>query len=108
MRRQLQHWRRCSWVAVATVSAGSRPTVGEVRVLSKRRRDIQLQIACVSDSELPRVITFGGTAPLIATWLISVTGSKLAPAWFLVAAAVVALVAMLASRETAWGELKDE
>jgi MHS family proline/betaine transporter-like MFS transporter len=50
---------------------------------------------------------FGGTAPLIATWLISVTGSKLAPAWFLVAAASVALVAMLASRETAWGALKD-
>ncbi len=51
---------------------------------------------------------FGGTAPFIATWLISVTGNKLAPAWFLVGAAVVALVAMLASRETAWGELKDE
>jgi MHS family proline/betaine transporter-like MFS transporter len=51
---------------------------------------------------------FGGTAPLIATWLISITGSKLAPAWFLVAAAAVALVAMLASRETAWGELQDK
>jgi MHS family proline/betaine transporter-like MFS transporter len=49
---------------------------------------------------------FGGTAPLIATWLISLSGSKLAPAWLLVAAAVVALGAMLASRETAWGELK--
>ncbi len=51
---------------------------------------------------------FGGTAPLIATWLISVTGNKLAPAWYLVAAAVVALIAMLASRETAWRELRDE
>ena len=30
---------------------------------------------------------FGGTAPLIATWLIGATGSKLAPAFFLVAAA---------------------
>ena len=44
---------------------------------------------------------FGGTAPFVATWLIGVTGSKLAPAWYLAAAAVVALVAMLASRETA-------
>ena len=52
---------------------------------------------------------FGGTAPLIATWLISVTGSKVvAPAWLLVAAAAVGLVAMIASRETAWSELKDE
>lgn len=51
---------------------------------------------------------FGGTAPLIATWLIGITGDKLAPAWFLVAAAAVALMAMLASRETAWGALQDE
>ena len=32
---------------------------------------------------------FGGTAPFVATWLISITGSKLAPAWYLVAAAGV-------------------
>jgi MHS family proline/betaine transporter-like MFS transporter len=50
---------------------------------------------------------FGGTAPFIATWLISATGSKLAPAWYLVAAAVVALVAMLLARETAGKPLED-
>ena len=50
---------------------------------------------------------FGGTAPFIATWLIGMTGSKLAPAWYLVAAALVALVAMLASRETAGKPLAD-
>lgn len=44
---------------------------------------------------------FGGTAPFVATFLISATGSKLAPAFYLVAAAVVTLVAMLASPETA-------
>jgi MHS family proline/betaine transporter-like MFS transporter len=44
---------------------------------------------------------FGGTAPFIATWLIGATGNKLAPAWYLVGASAVALVAMLASRETA-------
>ncbi len=51
---------------------------------------------------------FGGTAPFIATWLISITGSKLAPAWYLVAVAVVAMVAMVASRETAGKPLEDE
>lgn len=51
---------------------------------------------------------FGGTAPFVATWLISVTGNKLAPAWMLVAAAAVALIAMLASRETAHTALRDE
>ncbi|MBF8729254.1 MULTISPECIES: MFS transporter [Pseudomonas] len=50
---------------------------------------------------------FGGTAPFIATWLIQVTGNKLAPAGYLLAAAVVALVAMLACRETAHRALQD-
>lgn len=50
---------------------------------------------------------FGGTAPLVATWLIGVTGSKLAPAWYLVGAAGVALIAMLASSETARRPLAD-
>jgi MHS family proline/betaine transporter-like MFS transporter len=51
---------------------------------------------------------FGGTAPLVATWLIGVTGNRLAPAWYLVAASGVALVAMLASRETSNAPLADE
>ena len=50
---------------------------------------------------------FGGTAPFVATWLIGVTGSKLAPAWYLVAAATVAVVAMLLARETAGKPLED-
>ncbi|RQW23875.1 MFS transporter [Rhodobacteraceae bacterium CH30] len=51
---------------------------------------------------------FGGTAPFIATWLISITGSKMAPAWYLVIAAAVALAAMLLSHETAHEALADE
>lgn len=37
---------------------------------------------------------FGGTAPMICTALIKVTGSSLAPAWYLITIAVLALVAM--------------
>ena len=51
---------------------------------------------------------FGGTAPLVATWLIGATGNKLAPAWYLVGAAGVALVAMLASSETSRAPLADD
>ncbi|NIE62673.1 MHS family MFS transporter [Burkholderia sp. Ax-1719] len=51
---------------------------------------------------------FGGTAPLVATWLIGATGNKLAPAWYLVGAAGVALVAMLASAETSRRPLADD
>ncbi|MDQ2803473.1 MAG: MFS transporter, partial [Pseudomonadota bacterium] len=50
---------------------------------------------------------FGGTAPFVATWLIGLTGSKLAPAYYLMFAALIALVAMLASRETAGKPLAD-
>jgi MFS transporter, MHS family, proline/betaine transporter len=51
---------------------------------------------------------FGGTAPLVATWLIGATGNKLAPAWYLVGASLVALVAMIASKETAKAPLAKE
>lgn len=51
---------------------------------------------------------FGGTAPMIATWLIGVTGSILAPAYYLVAAAVVTGVAVLfASRHNKLAEAKE-
>lgn len=50
---------------------------------------------------------FGGTAPFVATWLIALTGNKMAPAWYLVAAAAVALIAMIVSRETAGKPLAD-
>lgn len=50
---------------------------------------------------------FGGTAPFVATFLIGTTGSTLAPAWYLVAAAIVALIAILMTAETARRPLKD-
>ncbi|MCM2130633.1 MFS transporter [Larsenimonas rhizosphaerae] len=55
---------------------------------------------------------FGGTAPLVATWLISLTGYSLAPAFYLIAIAVLALIGgsrlpesahrALDDREAAW------
>ncbi|WFU44651.1 MFS transporter [Bradyrhizobium sp. CB82] len=43
---------------------------------------------------------FGGTAPLMATWLIGTTGNNLAPAFYLMAIAVLALIGGLALPET--------
>lgn len=43
---------------------------------------------------------FGGTAPLIATWLIATSGNLLAPGWYLMIVAVVALIAVAVSAET--------
>jgi MHS family proline/betaine transporter-like MFS transporter len=47
----------------------------------------------------------GGTAPYIAQWLIGATGSPLAPAYFLIAMALVTLAAVGLLRETANTEL---
>ena len=42
---------------------------------------------------------FGGTAPLVATWLIRATGDLAAPAWYLVAVALFsACVTFMATR----------
>ena len=38
---------------------------------------------------------FGGTAPLVATWLISKTGNLASPAWYVAAIAVLSAVATL-------------
>ena len=47
------------------------------------------------------IAAFGGTAQLVVTWLIHVTGNALAPAWYLLLATAVGLVAMAMMRETA-------
>ena len=47
------------------------------------------------------VATFGGTASFVVAWLIEVTGSPLAPAWYMCAALVLGVCAMLAVRESA-------
>lgn len=44
---------------------------------------------------------FGGTAPLVATTLIHLSDSNAAPAWYLAAAGLIALVSMTAARRTA-------
>jgi MHS family proline/betaine transporter-like MFS transporter len=51
---------------------------------------------------------FGGTAPFMATLLIAATANDLAPAWYLVAAALVSLVAVALSRETCREPLRHE
>jgi MHS family proline/betaine transporter-like MFS transporter len=51
---------------------------------------------------------FGGTAPLMATWLIGQTGSNLSPAFYLMAVAVLALAGGLALPETAGISLHGE
>lgn len=43
---------------------------------------------------------FGGTAPLVVTWLVAVTGNDQMPGYYLIAAAAVALVPIVMMRRT--------
>jgi MFS transporter, MHS family, proline/betaine transporter len=47
------------------------------------------------------VALFGGTAPYVATWLVARTGNDLAPAYYVIVAALVTLITILTMRETA-------
>jgi MFS transporter, MHS family, citrate/tricarballylate:H+ symporter len=47
------------------------------------------------------ISVFGGSTQFVITWLIGTTGSPLAPAWYMFAAAVIGLGAMIAMHETA-------
>jgi MHS family proline/betaine transporter-like MFS transporter len=47
------------------------------------------------------VAIFGGTAPYVATWLVARTGNELAPAYYVIAAAIITLTTVMTMRETA-------
>jgi MFS transporter, MHS family, citrate/tricarballylate:H+ symporter len=47
------------------------------------------------------IAAFGGTTQLVATWLIHWTGSAMAPAWYLIGAALVGQIALMMVAESA-------
>ncbi|MBN3724324.1 glycine betaine/L-proline transporter ProP [Burkholderia sp. Ac-20379] len=47
------------------------------------------------------VSLFGGTTPLVTAWLVERTGNLMMPAYYLMAAAVIGAISVLALRETA-------
>lgn len=47
------------------------------------------------------IAVFGGTTQMVVTWLIHVTGSAMAPAWYLVGATAVGQLALMLMRESA-------
>lgn len=51
--------------------------------------------------------TAGGTAPYICTWLVDTSGVSVAPAYFVMATAVITLATALTLKETAGSRLRD-
>lgn len=52
------------------------------------------------------IAAFGGTTQLVVTWLIHVTGSAMAPAWYLIGATAIGQVAYMLIRESAPARLR--
>jgi len=46
------------------------------------------------------IAAFGGTTQLVVTWLIHITGSAMAPAWYLIGATAIGQVALILMRES--------
>lgn len=47
------------------------------------------------------IAAFGGTIQLVITWLIHVTGSAMAPAWYLTGETAIGQIAYMLMRESA-------
>lgn len=52
------------------------------------------------------VAVFGGTAPYVATWLVARTGNEIAPAYYVIVAAIITLLTVFTMRETAGRPLR--
>lgn len=82
-------------MAVGTVMAGVVTVLLLVEVFPTRTRYTAGSIAYNVAYTI-----FGGTAPLVATWLISATGSRLAPAVYLIVVALIGFVVAVGLPET--------
>lgn len=64
-----------------------------------------LRAGYLSSAYAISVAAFGGTAQLVAAWLIRLTGSKMAPAWYMIGCVLISLVAVSMFEETGGREL---
>ena len=59
-----------------------------------------LRAGYMSSAYAIAVSVFGGTAQLVAAWLIRVTGNKMAPAWYMIVCVTISLIAVSMFEET--------
>jgi MFS transporter, MHS family, proline/betaine transporter len=59
-----------------------------------------LRAGYLSSAYAISVAAFGGTAQLVATWLIRETGNKMAPAWYMIGCVLISLIAVSMFEET--------
>ncbi len=77
--------------------------LGSISVLTMLAEQLPIQIRCGTLATVYAfaVSIFGGSTQFMETWLIRVTQSSMAPAWYWLGAAGIGLVAVLLTRESA-------
>ena len=88
-------------VATGVLSAFSSTSVGValVALTESLRKDVRSTGLAIVYAV--GVAVFGGIAQPGVTWMIKETGSPMAPAWYMIAAAIIGIVAMSLMKETA-------
>jgi MHS family proline/betaine transporter-like MFS transporter len=66
-----------------------------------------LRAGYMSSAYAIAVSVFGGTAQLVAAWLIRSTGNKMAPAWYMIGCVLISLIAVSMFEETGGKALDD-
>lgn len=74
-------------------------TTGTIAPILSEMFPTRVRYTALSVSYGFAVVLFGGFAPLIATWLVAVTGSPLAPAFYVMTGAAISAIAVLGMRE---------
>lgn len=83
------------WVIFGVLIAGYH---GSIPALMSELFPTRTRTTGLSISYAFGVMFFGGFAPYILTWLIEVTGSKLAPSFYLMFAAGISIIALAGAR----------
>jgi len=86
-----------AWLSALTTAA---VLVGLTESLDKNIRSLGMGVVYAT-----AVSVFGGTTQPIVAWITQATGDPLAPAWYMIAATVIGLVASLLYRESAHAKL---
>jgi MFS family permease len=99
----IAHFRNLFALYAATALMASLQCLGGGPVLTTITESIprRIRAGAVAMIYALSIAAFGGTTQFMITWIIKETSNPLAPAWYMIGAIVIGLIAMVTMRETA-------
>jgi MFS family permease len=89
------------FIAMTALSAAGNFTTGSLFASLAEGLPKSIRSAAFGTVFAISIAAFGGTTQLVLTWLIHVTGSAMAPAWYLIGATTIAQVGFMLIPESA-------